>query len=93
MCSKVDWFVNTIASLLFDLNYKFELIGASLLALANTECDIIFKRDDPDHQLNIVFHNLFCDSLKTTLLIIGVRKTYMHVQTFFNAMATENITF
>ena len=27
---------NTIASLLFDLNYKFELIGASLLALAKS---------------------------------------------------------
>ena len=27
---------NTIASLLFDLNHKFELIGASLLALAKS---------------------------------------------------------
>ena len=34
MCSKVNWFVEY--KLLFDLNYKFELIGASLLALAKS---------------------------------------------------------
>ena len=37
MCSKkLTDLWNTIASLLFDLNYKFELIGASLLALAKS---------------------------------------------------------
>ena len=34
MCSKRNELWNT--SLLFDLNYKFELIGASLLALAKS---------------------------------------------------------
>ena len=33
--SHLNWFVE-ITSLLFDLNYKFELIGASLLALAKS---------------------------------------------------------
>ena len=62
MCSKVNWFVKY--KLLFDLNYKFELIGAWLLALAkstyyeNTEsyplclskyCSLRSKRQLPLH--------------------------------------------
>ena len=35
MYSKVNWFVE-ITSLFFDLNYKFELTGASLIALAKS---------------------------------------------------------
>ena len=55
-----------------------------------TACNITVKRDNPDHQLNKVFHNLFCDSLKATSLIIRVRKTY---KLSLTSMATENITF
>ena len=46
MCSKVNWFVE-ITSLLFDLNYKFELIGTSLLTLAKS---IYYREYEEEHE-------------------------------------------
>ena len=53
MCSKRNELWNT--SLLFDLNYKFELIGASLLALAKSiyyALSVVLMKQKFEHQRN-----------------------------------------